>query len=199
MARAWWQGSGAALAEADPQAVLGTLAARSTFPDDPAQKAAWQATIAHLASLGRAMPDTHIFLEFAIPRMGRRADAVILAGGHVFVLEYKVGAREFARHALAQVHGYALDLRHFHETSHAVPIVPVLVATGAPPQDIGFGFAEDDVAEPMRAAAGDVEPAIRRILATNPLPAIDAEGWAAGAYRPTPTIIEAARALYRGH
>ena len=27
---------------------------------------------------------------------------------------------------------YALDLKHFHETSHAVPMAPVLVATAAP-------------------------------------------------------------------
>jgi hypothetical protein len=193
------RGSGARIATGDGTSILGALAEKSPFPDEPAQKAAWRFTIDHLATVGAVLPDSHIFLEFAIPRMGRRADAIVVSGGHIFVLEYKVGATEFARHALAQVHGYALDLRHFHETSHARPIVPMLVATSAPPQDVGFGFAEDGVAHPMRLAAGDVLLAIRRVMSTNPRPPLDPHTWAEGAYRPTPTIIEAAQALYRGH
>ena len=49
--------------------------------------------------------------------MGRRADAIITIGGLIFVLEYKVGERDFPRHAIEQAHGYALDLKNFHVTS----------------------------------------------------------------------------------
>ncbi len=199
MARAWWQGSAAELLKAGPDAVLGRLVQQLPFPAEPRQTEAWRFTIGHLAALGHAMPEAHVFLEFAIPRMGRRADAVVVAGGHVFVLEYKVGTRDFARHALAQVEGYALDLRHFHETSHDVPLVPMLVATHAPPQPIGLGLPADGISPPMRLAACDVEPAIRQVLTADPRPPLDAAQWAAGAYRPTPTIIEAAEALFRGH
>ncbi len=169
------------------------------FAVEPAQRAAWQFEIQHLKQLARAFPDGWFALEFAIPRMGRRADAVLVAGGHVFVLEYKVGAAGFARHAVEQVHGYALDLKSFHATSHDKRIVPLLIASDAPAQAVGLGFAGDGVAAPVCVSADDVVPAVRQILATNPVAAFDAAAWAAGAYRPTPTIIEAAQALYRGH
>lgn len=200
MVKAWWQGTGAELAAAAPTKVLGDLAHRLPFPLEPAQKAAWNYEIGHLAELGRVLPDSHIFLEFAIPRMGRRADAVVAAGGMLFVIEYKVGAKDFPRYAVEQVHGYALDLKSFHETSHDKRLVPILIATEAPPQPIGLGlFAQDGVAAPITLSAGDLLPAIRQMLAASGGSAFDAKAWAAGGYRPTPTIIEAAQALFRGH
>jgi hypothetical protein len=199
MVQSWWRGRGAELAAADPQAVLGALAGRLNFPLEPAQREAWRYEIVHLAELGAALPEATIFLEFAIPRMGRRADAVVLAGGLVFVLEYKVGATGFARHAVEQVHGYALDLKSFHATSHDRRIVPILIATGAPPQPIALGCATDGVATPVCLAAGDLLPTLRQMLAASGGAGDDAEAWAAGGYRPTPTIIEAAQALFRGH
>jgi hypothetical protein len=179
--------------------VLGALAGRLNFPLEPAQREAWRYEIAHLAELGAALPDAAIFLEFAIPRMGRRADAVVMAGGLIFVLEYKVGATGFARHAIEQVHGYALDLKSFHATSHDRRIVPILIATQAPPQPIALGFAPDGVAAPLCLAAGDLLPTLRQMAAASGEAVSDADAWAAGGYRPTPTIIEAAQALFRGH
>lgn len=185
--------------QALPETVLGSLADHLPFPLEPAQKAAWKFEIEHLAGLGRALPNIHLFLEFAIPRMGRRADAIIVVAGLIFVVEYKVGARDFPRSAVEQVHGYALDLKSFHETSHDKQIVPLLVATDASPQSIGLGFAPDGVATPICLSAGDVLPAIRQMIAAAGVAPFNAKEWAAGGYRPTPTIIEAAQALFRGH
>jgi len=72
-----------------------------------------------------------LYLEFNIPRLGRRIDAVLLIGSAVFVIEFKVGERAFERAAVDQVWDYALDRKNFHEASHSVSIVPILVATGA--------------------------------------------------------------------
>jgi hypothetical protein len=200
MQRAWYAANAKTFAAADPLAVLGALMRASPFPDEPTQKAAWQVEIAQLQPLAAALPDAHFFLEFSIPRMGRRADAIITIGGLVFVLEYKVGDRDFPRHAIEQAHGYALDLKNFHVTSHDKAIVPLLIATEAPPQQLGLGFwAPDRVHEPIRVNPLDVLPTIRQMLATGDAAAFDAPAWAAGAYRPTPSIIEAAEALYRGH
>jgi hypothetical protein len=58
--------------------------------------------------------------------MGRRADLIVVQHGIVFVVEYKLGAQQFDRSSLDQVFGYGLDLKHFHETSHAAPIVAIL-------------------------------------------------------------------------
>jgi hypothetical protein len=133
-------------------------------------------------------------------RMGRRTDAIITIGGLVFVLEWKVGERDFPRHAIEQAHGYALDLKNFHVTSHEKAIVPLLIATETLPQQLGLGFwAPDRVHEPIRVNPLDVLPTISQMLATGNASAFDARVWAAGAYRPTFSIIEAAEALYRGH
>ena len=200
MQRAWYQTDATSFAAADPMAILGALMTASPFPDEPTQKAAWQVEIAHLQPIAAALPGAHVFLEFSIPRMGRRADAIIVADGLIFVLEYKVGERAFPRHASEQAHGYALDLKNFHLTSHDKAIVPLLVATEAPPQQLGLGFwAPDRVHEPIRVNPLDVLPTIRQMLATGDAQPFDATVWAAGAYRPTPSIIEAAEALFRGH
>jgi hypothetical protein len=200
MQRAWYQADAKTIAAADPLAILGALMRASSFPDEPTQKAAWQVEIDHLQPIAAALPNAHFFLEFSIPRMGRRADAIIVTGGLIFVLEYKVGDRDFPRHAIEQAHGYALDLKNFHVTSHDKAIVPLLIATEAPPQQLGLGFwAPDRVHEPIRVNPDDVLPTIRQMLVTGDAPPFDAAAWAAGAYRPTPSIIEAAEALYRGH
>lgn len=66
--------------------------------------------------------------------MGKRADAVLLLETIVFVLEFKVGASEHSAAAFDQVEDYAPDLKNFHEGSHTVAIVPVLIATKAKPR-----------------------------------------------------------------
>jgi hypothetical protein len=49
--------------------------------------------------------------------MGRRNDVVLLIASALFVLEFKIGERQFASHAINQAYDYALDLKNFHETS----------------------------------------------------------------------------------
>ncbi|WP_416906954.1 MAG: DNA/RNA helicase domain-containing protein [Polymorphobacter sp.] len=200
MSRAYFDAPGEVLAAMSDDDILGKLARASTFADDPEQKAAWQFEVTHLKDLARALGHAHFFIEFTIPRMGRRADAVIVAGPLIFVLEYKVGARDFPRHATEQAHGYALDLKNFHATSHDKAIVPILISTRAPSQQLDLGFwAPDRVNSPLKCAPKDVLPTISQFLATGTGAPIDADAWAGGAYLPTPTIIEAAEALYAGH
>lgn len=112
-------------------ALFGELAKKLPFALEPTQTAAWEYQIQHLRQLAVDLPHAHFFMEFLIPRMGRRADLIILHAGIIFVVEYKLGARQFDRSSLDQVYGYGLDLKHFHETSHDRPVVPILVATGA--------------------------------------------------------------------
>ncbi len=200
MKRAWFDADGEVAAKLEPNRILGDLADATQFPAELPQIAAWRFAITHLQELATTLTDLHIFMEFAIPRMGRRADAVLVIGPLILVLEYKVGERSFPRHAIEQVHGYALDLKNFHVTSHDKAIVPILIASEAPPQQLGFGFwAEDKVHDPLCLSPGDVLPTIQRLLASGEGPAIDALAWADGAYRPTPSIVEAAEALYAGH
>lgn len=132
--------------------------------------------------------------------MGRRIDAVLLIGPVVFVIEFKVGESAFERAAVDQVWDYALDLKNFHEASHSVSIVPILIATGStesPPLKL---FADEDkVYCPLLVHPAGFREAVDRILRTITGDALDEQRWPRAPYHPTPTIVEAARALYAQH
>lgn len=95
--------------------LYGQLSGKLSFPVEPTQRSAWNYQINHLRELANNLPDAHFSMEFLIPRMGRRADLIILLSGFVFVVEYKVGSKGFDRTSLNQTYGYGLDLKHFHE------------------------------------------------------------------------------------
>lgn len=196
---AWYRASIANFLASDPAEVLGRLSEASAFDIDLAQRGAWVEEIGLLRSwlAGRS---GELLLEFTIPRLGSRIDAVLLIGPAVFVVEFKVNAQTHDRSAVEQTWDYALDLKNFHEASHAAPIVPLLVATAAaarpPPQLV---FDEDGVCRPLRLAPDCVPAALDAVLARVRGSALDAARWANAPYRPTPTIIEAARALYARH
>lgn len=186
---------------ASPQHVLGSLSGASHYADDPAQKGAWSREIEILRSVlspyaGRGS----VFFEFSVPRLGKRIDVVVLLDGVVFVLEFKVGESTFHAHAVDQVWDYALDLKNFHETSRYRPIVPVLIATEAQASYINLDErAGDGVFEPVRVSAAQLSVLIEKALAHAPSTLAASEPWENGRYSPTPTIVEAATALYSKH
>lgn len=184
---------------APSESVLGALTAASEFAVDPPQRDAWTAEIdvLRLALLG--VPG-RLLLEFEVPRLGSRIDAVILSGSAVIVVEFKVGHDQFERSAIDQVWDYALDLKNFHAASHAARIFPVLVATNATGEDRGWRSAHSDgVCPPRRATRDSLRTCILQAVAIAPGPAIDADAWELARYLPTPTIVQAARALYARH
>ncbi len=131
--------------------------------------------------------------------MGKRVDVILLTNGIVFVLEFKVGENSYPSYALEQVMDYALDLKNFHKTSHVCPIVPVLVSTNAKAMPFSLKAHLDEVYEPLRANNTTLAYCLQNCLLTIPNTVMDPLAWEAGQYQPTPTIIEAAQALYRGH
>ncbi len=110
--------------------VLGELANANPFALDPTQKSAW---VEQVTILKRVLTNRtgRIYFEYAIPRMGKRIDGVLIMGPVVFVLEFKVGESHFNSSALDQVTDYCLDLKNFHETSLDHFIAPVLIATAS--------------------------------------------------------------------
>jgi hypothetical protein len=100
----------------DTEAVVGELATAAFGVEGP-QLNAWEGQIEFLkdalASLDKR--PVQIYFEFFIPRMGRRADVVLLIETVVVVIEFKVNAKDFDASARNQVHDYALDLKNFHE------------------------------------------------------------------------------------
>ena len=127
--RSYYQGSAQAVTSREEAAILGELVSAHGFDIDNLQRAAWQHEIQEIKKLLNVNPGSYVFFEFSIPRMGKRADVILVVGGLIFVIEYKVGLDNYAPHAIEQTLDYAIDLKNFHEGSHLKRIVPVLVAT----------------------------------------------------------------------
>ncbi|MBV8834881.1 MAG: DUF2075 domain-containing protein [Acidobacteriaceae bacterium] len=198
--KAYYNSSVCEFLKDDPTRILGVLTAEANFSVEEPQRWAWLQQISILRTALPHESNGRIFLEFFIPRMGKRADAVLVVRNVVFILEFKIGASEHASSAFDQVEDYALDLKNFHEGSHNVPIVPVLVSSDAKSlPDPEVRFAEDLVASPVSTNAADLGPVIDYISQARPYPQLDLELWMAKGYKPTPTIIEAAQVLYQTH
>ena len=179
--------------------MFGVLAKNPDFDLATTQKEAWLVQIAFLQKNLQGLTGT-LYLEFNIPRMGSRVDVVLLIGPVVFVVEFKVGEATFDRAAVDQVWDYALDLKNFHEASHQVSLVPVLIATEAKESaPTKLSKDADGVYRPTLVHPAGFRARIVSVLAEVSGAALDQSKWAQGAYKPTPTIVEAARALYAHH
>jgi hypothetical protein len=180
------------------ESIVGEIAASHTQDITYLQTNAWRSQIAHLRRELDGLQEGHIYFEFVIPRMGKRADAILLISGIVFVIEFKIGAEAFAQHDLRQVEGYALDLKHFHAGSHDLTIAPILVATAAPTSRVHL-TQDDGVFHPICSNGHNLREIIGVVKVHTPGIPIEPDAWATSAYRPTPTIIEASQALYANH
>ena len=203
MNRSYYSASIANFCASTAAQIVGQLSAGSAdagFAVDPEQLSAWtqQIEILQKALQGK---EGKIYFEYSIPRMGRRIDVVLIIEHVIFVLEFKVGAQDFSAYAVDQVLDYALDLSNFHETSHGKYVAPVLISTEAKPQPVAVGCSANNpkLFTPIKCAASQINQVIAAALAFADGPSIAAETWEGGRYSPTPTIVEAAMALYRGH
>jgi len=182
-----------------PNQILGVLAANQPHDLEIEQRQAWQEEINILQSALTGIGGD-IFLEFDVPRLGSRMDAVLVSGPAVFPIEFKCGERYYHTSHYNQAWDYALDLKNFHLASHDAPILPVLVATAASHSDEAWQApAPDGVWPPRGCAARDLRQVLTEGLALVAGPHLDGEAWGCAPYQPTPTIIEAARALYSRH
>lgn len=162
------------------------------------QSNTWESEIQILQEQLLPFVDGRIIFEYTIPRMGKRVDAVVLHQNIVFLLEFKCGDTEYRQSTYDQVYDYALDLRNFQKESHNKLLVPIMVSTKAVP--IACVINErDKIIEPIRCNASNIATAINMVTARYTEPAFDYIVWENSEYLPTPTIIEAAQALYRGH
>lgn len=185
----------------DTKIILGEMAAEGHFPLTTEQRDAWLAEMKILRRDLKPYRGT-LFFEYTIPRMGRRVDVVLIIQGVIFVLEFKVGARDYTAGDYDQTWDYALDLKNFHEASHDHYVAPVLVATKAAPGPVAVMTTphQDRSFFPIRCTGEQISTVISAVLSfTGKSDEINPGLWIKGRYRPTPTIIEAAMALYNHH
>lgn len=165
---------------------------------NPAQLKSWDETVPivqretakTLTALAAASKFTAI-LEYELPREGgRRPDVISLQNGVVIVLEFKEHSSPLPPH-LDQAGAYARDIKNYHEKSHALEVVPVLV----PQAYIGQRQQINSVHVLPPAQLGDflLEQALR-----NTGTVIDPEDWINSEYAPLPSLVRAARMLFNG-
>jgi Uncharacterized conserved protein (DUF2075) len=180
--------------------VLGKLAQSNEFSLEQTQKDSWIVQI-NILQEGLKNHSGSIFFEYSIPRMGRRIDVVLIIKHIVFILEFKVGEKDFLSSSIDQVWDYALDLKNFHQTSHKHLIAPILIATESENifSIIGITSHNDGILLPIKTNAKLLFDVINKVLQFQEGEIIESETWSQGRYSPTPTIIEAAMALYNSH
>ena len=180
--------------------ILGILASNNLFSLEQSQRDAWLSEIDILKKV-LLQYKGHIYFEYTIPRMGQRIDVLLIIESVIFVLEFKIGASRYHPSAIDQVTDYALDLKNFHETSHDKYIIPILIATAAIDtiSFVEFTQQEDKLFQTLKANPNLLNEVIGKTLQLVEKEKINIGLWEAGKYQPTPTIIEAAMALYNHH
>ena len=197
MNRAYYQNSIAKFAKEDLNSILGQLSFNhSNRSLEDLQKNAW---VKQIKILKAQLKDYigEIYFEFSIPRMGKRVDNIVIIDGCIFVVEFKVGDKRFENYAQEQVIDYSLDLKNFHEGSHTANLIPVLVATEA--NEIKNSVSEiKELLQVAKCNKTNLKATLQQFLTCNDIK-VDVKLWEESIYKPTPTIVEAAQALYNGH
>ncbi|MBQ7422513.1 MAG: DUF2075 domain-containing protein [Prevotella sp.] len=188
------------------ETVFGIISMNDEGDSGKEQKFAWSEEIEIMknALLPWKDENAEIIFEYSIPRLGKRIDVVVLLRGVVFAIEFKAGKREYLQADMEQVMDYVLDLKNFHFESHERTLVPILVATEARQSSgkLFFSVYDDKIYNPLLTNSENLSRLIEEVLIRErALPSSDKEfeNWAISRYSPTPTIVEAASALYENH
>lgn len=197
--RAYYSASLSEFLQQSTNEILGIIHTNDASAETTIQQSnTWEAEVQILKSQLRNLSEGRIIFEYTIPRIGKRVDVVVLHRNIVFLLEFKCGDEEYRQSTYDQVYDYALDLRNFQKESHDKLLVPMMISTRAPRYQNTL-FERDRIIEPIRCNGQNLGVAIEHIANQYEESAFDYEAWENSEYFPTPTIVEAAQALYRGH
>ncbi|MBZ4036372.1 DUF2075 domain-containing protein [Flavobacterium sp. 17A] len=184
----------------DNDSICGTIVKSDLHSELKRQQTnAWLSQIPILKK-GLANFTGKIYFEFTIPRMGKRVDNILIISNCIFVIEFKIGSKKYDKHAIEQAFDYGLDLNNFHERSHNKIIVPILVVDKGKSIENIYTNSIDNLYETIFANENNLSEVIEKTLQNfDQFDKIDWEEWENSIYKPTPTIIEAATALYNNH
>lgn len=198
MKRSYYQNTIDKFLAEDVNSIFGQLTKNHEYNLEDQQKNAWSNQIDLLKSSLKDVSG-NIYFEFSIPRMGKRVDNILISKNLIFVVEFKIGDTLYTKDAQYQTIDYCLDLINFHEGSHNKTIIPILVATKAPGKNNNIDDAIG-LNQCILCNADNFERTLKTILDKHTaLQNLEISDWERSIYRPTPTIIEAAQALYKGH
>lgn len=194
-ARYGWESDFPAFRDAKPSVVRDRLAGFITDAS-PEQIKAWDDSIPPLQrEVGEVLLRDSLarryttILEYELPMEFRRPDAVLLITGGVVVIELK-GKAEPSQADIDQAAAYARDLRCYHRECELRPVIAVLVPTRA----CGYVGTRSGVHIVGPDALDELIAKQRRENDVAPV-SID-DFLAEEAYRPLPSLVEAARELF---
>ena len=199
MQRAYYSARIREFVDEKPETLLGKLMVSDEFSTTDLQKNAWRKEIDILQDQLRSVENGDIAFEYTIPRMGHRIDVVCIIRGLIFLLEFKVGDSEYRKSTADQVMDYALDLKYFHELSADRYIIPISIPTEAPSVCNEVSFMEDKISNVLKCTKDNIGLTIGSVLSSVQDQDLSIADWINSRYAPTPTIIEAAQAMYRNH
>ena len=198
--RAYYSASISQFSQQSKSEILGVIHSNDISAETTIQQSnTWEQEVSILKEQLQCLCDGRVIFEYTIPRMGKRVDVVVLYKNIVFLLEFKCGDNEYRSSAYDQVYDYALDLRNFQKESHDKLLVAIVVSTHAKAVPCIIQN-KNRIIEPISCNASNIAAAINSIAASHDCePSFDYIAWENSEYLPTPTIVEAAQALYRGH
>ena len=149
-----------------------------------------QREVRELCGADPAANECTAILEYELPLESRRPDIVLLVRGAIVVLELK-GKESPTQADLDQAAAYARDLRCYHRACDGKPVHAVVVPT----RSSGRRGVRDGVhvvgPDGLDSLVQDLQPAWEA-------PTLSAEEFLAeDAYRPLPTLVQAARELFQ--
>ena len=150
---------------------------------------ALQREVAEILEVDEFATEYTAILEYELPMESRRPDVILLSRGVVIVLELK-GKTTPSQADLDQAAAYARDLRCYHRECADRPVMPVVVpmrATGYLGHEFGVHVVGPDAVDQLVLD-------LKERPADPPLTA--AQFLAESAYRPLPTLVQAARELF---
>ena len=183
----------------DNYSIFGEITTNDQFSAEDLQKNTWNREIEILKRELSQLLDGHIIFEYTIPRIGNRIDNIVIYKGIIFLLEFKVGEKKYPSYAIEQVTDYAFDLSCFHKESHNRLLVPILISTKAHSVKQEIRISKDNVLETICCNEYEIAKYITEVSLKFIQDEIIPDDWINSLYMPTPTIIEAAQALYLGH
>lgn len=181
--------------------IIGQIVLSNQFDSTTNQNKSWEQQIPILKDSLKGFTGT-IFFEFSIPRMGKRVDCIVIIESVVFIIEFKIGEKEYLNSNVDQVWDYALDLKNFHKPSHTALLVPILLASEAKRSfiEIITTTHNDNLILPIKSNKNDLRIVIQNsLIFFSDRNCLNGLEFAKGSYSPTPTIIEAAVSLYNSH
>jgi len=195
-ARTGWESSFYDFKEAQPKRIRESLVA---FVADASKEQirAWddsipplQAEVSEVLVRDELARQYSAILEYELPMESRRPDVILLVGAGVMVIELK-GKGYPSQADLDQAAAYARDLRNYHRECEGREVTPVLVPTRA------HGYQQ--LVDGVHVTGPDaLDELVERITSHRREPVIERSKFLShDAYRPLPSLVEAARELLR--